>query len=552
MVEFNTTLKKHIEKIHTEARTILLCKSIFHFIGATFYGIDAKYLDPKEYEKWCRINKAPVMSLAVTNGKIIVYRISEKTTTSEYIFITCHEILHIICQHAVRCGGRIKEIWNLAADHVINRLLKELCNTTSLITEPKGLFYIDELDNAKYKESTVEFVYDWIMSHKERFEIKKITQNEDGEIIEEKDIFNKEDLLKNNKSNNKNIKATGSSSPNGKSSGTKSTDEDENTGASSNAGNEGTANNVNLSDLSQNDDQQGNNNEPQEKDSITNNKRNGKTYSFLKILDKKNNTVSICSLDTDISDIAKLSNDKIEDIVKHLDVVRQQIKGVWDNVLNKGNMPGAFIEFIDDLFTIEIPWTQLLLNALLFPIQNQNKYSWMSPNIIYPPTPACRRNKRQTIRPRLMGKKDGKSLYTLVACIDSSGSISSEDLKKFISVLRDTHTYFKSLIILIHDVLIQDTIVINNFFSEEQLFEKIKDGIKGRGGTSHQHVFKTLQDDYIPEMKVSSIVFLTDFCSDVESIYQNYEFMNQYETIWIVNRKIESNIPCPMKIITLK
>ena len=103
--------------------------------------------------------------------------------------------------------------------------------------------------------------------------------------------------------------------------------------------------------------------------------------------------------------------------------------------------------------------------------------------------------------------------------------------------------YYKSLYVYIHDTIIHDTIIINSLFSEEQIISAFrKKGIKGRGGTSHKEVFDKIELLTQYE-KVSSILFLTDFYSDIQNIYKGYNFLKNFETIWLItgNEKLKGD-----------
>lgn len=81
----------------------------------------------------------------------------------EMMFVMIHEILHILNGHSYRGIGLNPTIYNLAADHVINRLIKKDIDDKNLdqtIKFPDDAFYIKELEDDNL--STGE-VYAWLL-----------------------------------------------------------------------------------------------------------------------------------------------------------------------------------------------------------------------------------------------------------------------------------------------------------------------------------------------------------------------------------------------------
>lgn len=74
-----------------------------------------------------------------------------KLSVDELVFVLCHELGHVIGQHASRRGTRTAKRWNIAGDAWINDMLKE-----ANIGEPiKGC-----VDMAGSKDRTVDSIYD--------------------------------------------------------------------------------------------------------------------------------------------------------------------------------------------------------------------------------------------------------------------------------------------------------------------------------------------------------------------------------------------------------
>jgi predicted metal-dependent peptidase len=95
--------------------------------------------------------------IAATDGMRILYNpeMFETLTVDEVLFIYVHEVLHIILDHLTRQAGLHHEIFNAAADYVVNLIVKD----TKLGKFPSIGGLIDE----KYRGMTMEQVYDLLL-----------------------------------------------------------------------------------------------------------------------------------------------------------------------------------------------------------------------------------------------------------------------------------------------------------------------------------------------------------------------------------------------------
>ena len=128
---------------------------------------------------------------------------------------------------------------------------------------------------------------------------------------------------------------------------------------------------------------------------------------------------------------------------------------------------------------------------------------------------------------------DGFDTQVLVCCIDSSGSISNSDLKKFVGVILSSIKHFKKLRILVHDVDVHQEFVLDNEPNQDDILRTLRE-IKGRGGTSHKPVFDRIEILNREEL-ISAAIFLTDFYSDVEEIYKKFEWIKEVPSVWVLN-----------------
>src|SRR5690606_9452809 len=102
-------------------------------------------------------------------------------------------------------------------------------------------------------------------------------------------------------------------------------------------------------------------------------------------------------------------------------------------------------------------------------------------------------------------------------------------------VLYSCTTYINEIHIVKHDTEITKLEIVTDP-TEEKLLDVLKK-YYGRGGTSHVKVFDYIESLYNNDEEISAIVFSTDFCSDVQSIYNNYEFIKNLQTIWVINKE---------------
>lgn len=436
--QFEEALKKSI--------VIMLNKPSLEYFGILSYGLK-KYV----YDKESFFSTIHIPALAYTDGETITYLADSSIDDSQITFITSHELMHIISHHIDRIGNRDHILWNLATDHVVNRVLIKLSERYNYIKAPKGLFYVKEIDQ-KEPEITAEKLYDILKkeqdAHQPRYTITVIMGDGSG---------------------------SGKGNP------------------------------------KDGDQQPG----------------NGSNYVTIKVKDNKTGEEYTVSGDVTKDALKGIPSEELEKRCREL---AEKATMIWKSgTINKGNMPGEIVEYLDDLFEVHIPWWEVLENVIMYYGQNQEEPSWIQRNIYFPHL-------------KLPGYVDGPEVMTLVCSVDASGSIDTPDLKRFMGVVLGATRYYKNLVVLVHDHRISDIMTFQEHPSVNEVVEKVKN-IKGRGGTSHKEVFDYIENATENQL-VSSIIFLTDFESDVQHIYKNYRFFKEIPTIWVLNtlrsvRKVE-------------
>ena len=95
-------------------------------------------------------------------------------TYDNLVALITHELIHILQKHGQRRKNRDNRLYNFAADHVVDRDLKEL----DLNPYKNRFNIIPELHNENPK-CTVEQAYDWIYNRTNRFSIKSSGDDRD-------------------------------------------------------------------------------------------------------------------------------------------------------------------------------------------------------------------------------------------------------------------------------------------------------------------------------------------------------------------------------------
>ena len=178
----------------------------------------------------------------------------------------------------------------------------------------------------------------------------------------------------------------------------------------------------------------------------------------------------------------------------------------------KGNLPAGLEQILDRIFKVELPWEEIFEKVLGTKFEIVESKRWNYPNIYY-------RNVRY-----LPANDVEEKIDTVAIFIDTSGSISGDDLRKFFGVVLDLieKNNISNVVVVQHDYELQkiDVIEADMIDNEESLLENIK--IKGRGGTSHvipwQEFEKLIDAEEVPLPDFT--IFLSDFYSDFEKLIE--------------------------------
>lgn len=152
-----------------------------------------------------------------------------------------------------------------------------------------------------------------------------------------------------------------------------------------------------------------------------------------------------------------------------------------------GSVPGDVSKLLKEFLKPKLPWKQLLHRYLIEKLEPE--WNWKHPN----------RRRRDVYLPSFSPKDNG--LTSIVMALDTSGSISEEETKRFISEVKFVQNNLapEKLIIIQFDTHIQSIEV----YTPNKPFKTIQ--IKGYGGTSYRELRK-----YIQENKPKLTIIFTD------------------------------------------
>jgi predicted metal-dependent peptidase len=220
------------------------------------------------------------------------------------------------------------------------------------------------------------------------------------------------------------------------------------------------------------------------------------------------------------------------EVIKTSDKIVSEARALHHTMKTKGSDSGALASYLDEILKVEIPWETLLEKAIKTNvIMKPDERSWKKLHYMYRP--------HGINLPGSTIAEDRDGVGILIIFVDSSGSMSDDELKKASSVIEQSMHYFEEIWVYVHDVRIQQEKI---FTADERhaFFAFIKnEGYKGRGGTSHQYVFKAVQDNIWDSNgkkdDVSMAISFTDGASDIESQITQYEWLRVVPMTFVIS-----------------
>lgn len=419
---------------------------------------------------------------------------------SDLIFVLIHEILHIINGHTYRRGSRNKILYNLAADHVINKSIITDIKSGNLpkITIPDSHFSIPELMNSNYN---VGEVYKWL--------------EDQAKIIEE----TKHTLSINDKSSNGSGEeaSTSEETPEDETS-IKPTEEET---SEETAKEETSENDISEEDASDEVPEKDISEEETIEDDDSDETSDGSEDEFYKIDkdDESEDTINVTISEVMIKNkkykvVSDLLN-STESVEKDTEIVNELVSEIRtlmkDERISRGLASGSIKELIDKIIEVNIPWEDMLARGILTKIvPSPDTRIWTRPH--------KRLRSHGIILP---GQGYDKKPDCAILLIDTSGSISNKDLKKFSNIIVQSLSQFDEIRVIKHDTKIHsDEKVLTSDITNNEIISEFK----GRGGTCHRECFDRIEKSFLDKEDIGLVITLTDFDSNMHIIYKKYEW----------------------------
>ena len=213
----------------------------------------------------------------------------------------------------------------------------------------------------------------------------------------------------------------------------------------------------------------------------------------------------------------------IDDSDEYSDVkasIREKVRVVWDSLdeEDRKNLSGSLKTAITDLLEPDkLDWREML-----------SKYIGTLP--AYYKKTITRKNRRQPYRNDLMGRLRDR-IVDLVIAIDTSGSMTEDDLRKVISVIQKIMKDRPFRLEIVEcDTKIGKTYEISNF-------EEFDFNISGGGGTQFSPVFEYMARD-INRYQNSLLIYMTDGGGEQELSVRPVNS----QVLWLITDGDESNL----------
>ena len=396
------------------AKVMLLLKQLRPFYSSVYEVMD----------KECRDD---IPTMGVTADKFLYnQKFAEDLPFDEFVFVVLHEIAHISLMHPTRINGRDPELWNIACDLYVNKLLDDEFNlggksnrhnTSSYAKMPESAVYWDQIS---VNDDAVDTIYDELYQ-----------QAKDNGYFDKISLKDLADALSNN----------------------------------NNGSNPGSNGNSNKSNDNSNG-QQGQKQQGQKK-SLTKKftlRRNGKEWSI---------GVAPGAIEIDLvpGDGGKSS---IEDEAAARKLLQNaQIRNALTN-RSAGEGKGMLERLCEKMLESKLDWRKILRKYLINYTQNDLGFS----------KPDKRMYWQDAIYPGPIPGHGGK-VRDVKVCIDTSGSISDEDFAEFAGHINKLLNQYKVDAELIYwDADIQ---TVGKFRNLKE-FRRVS--IRGGGGTDPSCVYE--------------------------------------------------------------
>ena len=207
-----------------------------------------------------------------------------------------------------------------------------------------------------------------------------------------------------------------------------------------------------------------------------------------------------------------------------------QVRAIYNLEKDRGTIGSDVSEMLEKLLEVKVPWDEILEHAIKKnAFQKASRRNWKSPNkLLYAGS--------KIYLPGRVRVDDNTGIGTLLVHIDTSGSIGKKEIAKAGWIIQKSMQYFSKIHLITADVLIHQKVEFTKNNSDEITRFFVQEGVKGRGGTSHAHVFE-FWDDYIAKYPddVSLMISITDLWSDIDNVIGKFEAIKSVPLILLTD-----------------
>ena len=206
------------------------------------------------------------------------------------------------------------------------------------------------------------------------------------------------------------------------------------------------------------------------------------------------------------------------------EVIKRAVETAYNQAKKMGTINGNLEEIIKDLIKpAPVNWRDLLRQYVACSIKAGYKHTWK------------RANRRFPYLENIKGKTSDRIIKILIS-IDSSGSISTQDFKDFLAVIKSLLNVYRCYI----DYIVCDTKITAK--GKILPWSKLDIKFKGRGGTDYKPTFK-----YFNKHSHDLLIFFTDLYCDYKDCNTNKDI------IWVTTKEYNRDNKPPFgKMVEIK
>jgi len=199
---------------------------------------------------------------------------------------------------------------------------------------------------------------------------------------------------------------------------------------------------------------------------------------------------------------------------------------VKDATSGGGNGAGEIFQELFEAVKVDVSWFKKLKASIKKTVHHKSNdfhQSWSNLNNTY-------RHLYSSPVPIFTEKK-----LNLIISVDNSGSMNTEDLQKLLYLIKESGKQIARCKVLVHTTDVAQEFDLNDEY-DISLHPEFMTAFSVRhadGGTSHNEVFKKIQDMRLQNPNEYIYFSFSDNFSDIESTIHNYPIMRQLTKYWI-------------------